>query len=100
MCKQWPTKSASTSIPDERVTCQRVDLQIETKGVKNEGGFSSWGTSNGKCKQHVRVHHQNAFKKTMWPGLFFTALPEMCRNAEACTRGRGPGATVIVRAAL
>lgn len=24
----------------------------------------------------------------------------MCRNAEACTRGRGPGATVIVRAAL
>lgn len=64
-------------------TCQRADPQIETKGVKNEGGLSSWRTSNSQCKQHVRVHHQNACKKTMRPTLFFTTLPEMCRNAEA-----------------
>lgn len=102
VCKRWPTKSVvcSASVPHERFTCQCTDLQMETMGVKNEGGFSSWRTSNSKCKQHVRVHHQNACKKTMRPSPFFTTLPEMCRNAEAWTCGRGSGATVIVRAAL
>lgn len=88
------------SVPHGRITCQRADLQIETKGVKNEGGLSSWRTSNSKCKQHVRVHHQNACKKTMCPSLLSTTLPEMCRNAEAWLGGRGSEATVIVRAAL